>query len=127
LKTAYAAQQQKNASDAARKLWSILRRKQIAGEPSKRQEPIGPYLVDFYCPGAKFVIALDDGLPGKGRDLDAQTQWLTSQGYTVLRLNAEDVRRDASPTLKHLGRKFRMRDMPRSDSSEWASGPSNRT
>ncbi len=123
-KTAYAKQQRENASDAERRLWSILRRKQIKGQRFSRREAIGPYLVDFYCPGAKLVIELDDGLPDTARALDAQTQWLTSQGYQVARLKVEDVRRRPWPTVNQLARKFRLRDIPRIISLD---GPSNQS
>ncbi len=113
LKTAFARQSHKNASDAERRLWSILSRKHIKGERFKRHEPIGPYLVDFYCPGAKLVIDLDNGLPDEGRALEAKMQWLTSQGYRVLRVAAEDVRRNPWSTVKYLARRFRARDLPR--------------
>lgn len=126
-KTAFARQQRENASDAERRLWSILRRKHIKGERFRRREPLGPYLVDFYCPSAKLVINLDDGLPDEDRALQTETQWLTSQGYRVLRLKAEDVRRDPWPTVKYLTLRFRLRNLPPSEPSEWKSGPSNQS
>lgn len=114
LKTAFARQSHKNASDAERRLWSILSRKHIKGERFKRREPIGPHVADFICPGAKLAILLDDGLPDPGpQGIEAKMRWLISQGYQVLRLTAEDVRRNPWPTVKYLARRFRVRDLPR--------------
>jgi very-short-patch-repair endonuclease len=125
LVTAYAKQQYINAAEARRRLWAILRRKQIKGEPFTRQEPIGPYLVDFYCAGAKLAILLDDRLPDGGA-LDAEVRWLEQQGHTALRLGAEDVRRYPEQAAKLLGTRFKMRGQPRAKTKpEGYSGPSN--
>jgi len=50
-----------NMTDAEQKLWYRLRRKQINGWQVYRQKPIGPYIVDFYCPATGLVIELDGG------------------------------------------------------------------
>ena len=123
--TAYAKQQYVNTAEARRRLWRILHRKQINGEPFTRQEPIGPYLVDFYCAGAKLAILLDPRLPDGGA-LDAEIRWLEQQGHTVLRLGAEDMRRYPGQAAKLLGTRFKMRDQPRAKTKpEGYSGPSN--
>ncbi len=48
-------------TDAEQKLWYRLRRKQINGWQFYRQKPLGPYIVDFYCPSAGLVVELDGG------------------------------------------------------------------
>ena len=50
-----------NATDAERKLWQHLRRKQIQGLQFYRQRPLGKYVADFYCPAKKLVIEIDGG------------------------------------------------------------------
>ena len=128
METAFARQQRENASDAERRLWSILSRKQIKGERFRRKEPIGPYLVDFYCPGAKLAIELDSSEPGADlHAVETRTRWLTEQGYRVVRLRAEDVRRAPWPIVNQLARKFRLRNLPPSKPSEWNGGPSNQS
>src|SRR5260221_13241818 len=47
--TVLARQLRRNATDAERRLWSLLRRRQLAGFRFRRQVPIGPYIVDFAC------------------------------------------------------------------------------
>jgi very-short-patch-repair endonuclease len=126
--TAFSSQQKKNAAEAERRFWSILRGKHIKGERFKHREPIGPYTVDFYCAGAKLVILLDDGLPDKGpQGLEAKMRWLSSQGYQVVRLKAEDVRRRPWPIVHQLARQFRLRDIPPHEPDEWNTGPSNQS
>jgi len=51
----------KDATDAERKLWSILRDRQIAGLKFLRQYSVGSYILDFYCPEKRLAIELDGG------------------------------------------------------------------
>jgi very-short-patch-repair endonuclease len=98
------------ASDAERKLWSRLRRKQMALLRFRRQHPIGPYVVDFYCAAAKLVIELDGAQHGDDRAVAydaARTKWLEARGLHVLRIwnqeffeNPEEVLERIWQTLK---------------------------
>jgi very-short-patch-repair endonuclease len=76
-------------------LWRLLRR---ASPPIRRQHPIGGYVVDFYCPSAKLIIEVDGFAHDTGdrpqRDV-ARQAWLEEQGYSVVRIAAKDVLRDA--------------------------------
>jgi very-short-patch-repair endonuclease len=46
----------KNMTYAERKLWGKLRRRQLNSLQFVRQKPLGPYIVDFYCPVVRLVI-----------------------------------------------------------------------
>jgi branched-chain amino acid transport system permease protein len=48
-------------TDAEARLWLLLRDRRLAGWKFRRQHPIPPYIVDFYCDEAKLVIELDGG------------------------------------------------------------------
>jgi len=83
-------------------VWSRLRGRQIDGWKFRRQHPIGPYVVDFYCPAARLVVEID----GPGHDHPAQwayderrDAWLEAQGYGVVRINAEDISDDLGQAL----------------------------
>jgi very-short-patch-repair endonuclease len=76
----------KNATDAEQHLWWSLRRQQLDGLRFRRQTPIGPYIVDFFCPGAKLIVELDGGQHSQRTDYDYdRTRWLEQRGYRVLR------------------------------------------
>src|SRR5215216_4051714 len=45
-------------SVSEKKLWEKLRRKQL-GFAFKRQVPVGPYTLDFYCPEASLCVEVD--------------------------------------------------------------------
>jgi len=51
----------KNQSNAEKKLWSILRNRQLSGVKFRRQFSIGRYIVDFYSPEYRVGIEADGG------------------------------------------------------------------
>lgn len=51
----------KNSTDAERKLWQYLRKKQISGFKFRRQVVIEPYIVGFVCFEKKLIVELDGG------------------------------------------------------------------
>ncbi|MDT0507757.1 endonuclease domain-containing protein [Novosphingobium sp. MMS21-SN21R] len=77
-------------------LWQRLRICKVA--KFRRQHPVGRYILDFYCAGAKVCIEIDGishdmgGTPERDAVRDA---WLLTQGVRVLRVPARDVLRDA--------------------------------
>ena len=67
-------------------LWSRLRRRQVAGCKFRRQQVLGPYIVDFACLEEKLVIELDGGQHAAQRSYDQRrTRWLEQVGFRVLR------------------------------------------
>ncbi len=75
-------------TEAEQKLWNFLRRKHLAGFKFRRQQPVGPYILDFYCFEAKVAIELDGGghaLDDQRAYDDQRTQYLASQGIRILR------------------------------------------
>ena len=83
-----------SSTDAERKLWSLLRKRQLAGSKFARQFAVGPYVVDFVCREAALVVEVDGGQHnGSLADL-VRTQFLTGHGYGVLRFWNNEVLRD---------------------------------
>ena len=64
----------------------------------RRQHPIGPYVLDFYCAEARLAVEIDgishdfSDRPQRDANRDA---WLTERGLSVLRIAANDVMRNA--------------------------------
>ncbi|HEX4534904.1 MAG TPA: DUF559 domain-containing protein [Rhizomicrobium sp.] len=85
---------------AETKLWTLLRRKNMACLRFRRQQPIGSYVADFFCPAAKLIVELDGSQHGERAHLrrdDTRTKWLEAQGYRVLRIwNAEFLKHPES-------------------------------
>jgi very-short-patch-repair endonuclease len=82
---------------AEMRLWLRLSRRQLAGLRFRRQAPLGPYIVDFFCPERKLVIELDGDHHGHdgtaARDAE-RTAWLERGGLRVIRFTNEDVMRN---------------------------------
>jgi len=97
-----------NATDAERRLWRHLRQRQIDGFRFRRQQPIGPYFVDFFCPEAKLILELDGGQHTMREAADeARTEWLEARGYRVLRFWNNDVLQNSEGVLVRIGQALR--------------------
>ena len=44
------------------RLWNALRRRAVGGLKFRRQHPIGPFIVDFFCPSAQLIVEVDGSL-----------------------------------------------------------------
>ncbi|MBV8063298.1 MAG: endonuclease domain-containing protein [Nevskia sp.] len=82
----------RQSTDAERKLWSRLRNRQIEDAKFRRQQPIGPYVVDFACMEHHLIVELDGGhhLEQLAED-EARTAFLKKEGYRVLRFWDNEV------------------------------------
>ena len=81
-------------TDAERKLWSAIRRRQVQGCLFTRQKTIGRFIVDFYCASASLVIEVDGGqhCVDEGRESDLRRDVaLNALGLRVLRFSDRDV------------------------------------
>jgi very-short-patch-repair endonuclease len=89
------------ATESERKLWELLRKRQIHGHRFRRQFPIGPFIADFVCLERRVIIEVDGDIhesPGR-RDADIERDmWLASQRFRVLRLTNEVVMTDRELT-----------------------------
>jgi len=90
-----------NPTEAEKRLWSRLRRKQLGGYRFRRQSPIGGYVVDFVCPSRKIIIEVDGGQHSASRDAD-RTKWLEGEGYRVLRYWNHDVLENTDGVLNDI-------------------------
>ena len=73
-----------DATDAERKLWFVLSRRQVEGAKFRRQHPFGPYILDFYCEKTRLAVEVDGGQHTAERD-QVRTAYLNGQGVSVLR------------------------------------------
>ena len=90
-------------TDAERKVWSLLRRKQLAGFRFRRQVPLGPFVADFACHSARLVIEVDGGQHGVRVDHDEhRTKWLQRFGWRVLRSWNGDVLREPENVIEMI-------------------------
>jgi len=75
-------------TDAEHRLWTLLRNRRLGGFKFRRQHPIEPYILDFYCDDAKLAIELDGGqhnTAGARRSDRARTEYIAKRGIRILR------------------------------------------
>jgi len=78
-------------TSAERTLWHLLRRDQL-NLHFRRQHPIGPFVLDFYCAKAKLCVEIDGPVHAERQDYDRRrSEWLAKEGIRVLRFAADDV------------------------------------
>jgi len=78
-------------TDAERKLWQVLRGKQMEGARFVRQYSVGSYILDFYCPALRLAIEVD-GSQHIDNDYDTKrTKYLKEKDITVIRFWNNDV------------------------------------
>ena len=102
--TARARNLRSNMTDAEARLWRALRRDQLNGLHFRRQHPIGPFTVDFYCPSLRLAVEVDGGQHAeqvKQAD-DRRTSWLADKGVVVVRYWNNDVLSNLEGVLSDL-------------------------
>jgi very-short-patch-repair endonuclease len=94
-----------NTTPHERTLWRALKELPIDGTHFRRQAPIGPYVVDFFCPARRLVIELDGGHHNDDetakRDRERQL-WLEQEGYRVVRFWNSEIARDLAAVLERV-------------------------
>ncbi len=84
----------KTATPAERKVWGILKNRQIRNLRFFRQYSMNNYILDFYCPKIHLCIEADGG-QHSGEQNQAydkiRTEFLNSKGIYVLRFQNNDV------------------------------------
>ena len=95
----------RNPTEAEKKLWRHLRNRQILGAKFRRQQPFGPYILDFYCPEARLSVELDGGqhgvMSGACRDR-RRDEYLKREGVMVLQFWNDQVFREFDGVLETI-------------------------
>ena len=89
--TGRARRLRRDSTNAELKLWNRLRARTIDGCKFVRQEPIGPFIVDFVCRERRLVIEVDGAQHATDARDAVRDQWLSENRYRVLRFWNNDV------------------------------------
>jgi very-short-patch-repair endonuclease len=84
----------KSQTDAEKKLWSVLRNRQLNGIKFRRQFSIGRYILGFYAPEYKIAIEADGGQHYTDEGIIKDTMRaneLEVQGIRTLRFSDRDI------------------------------------
>ncbi len=99
----FALFQRSNPTQAEEALWDLLKTKQLEGYKFRRQHIIGNYIVDLVCLDKSLVVEIDGSihqLPENKKSDEVRTNWLTNQGFKVIRISNEDVLNKTDATLE---------------------------
>jgi very-short-patch-repair endonuclease len=92
-------------TEAEKRLWAKVRRKQLKECQFYRQKTIGNFIVDFYCPKARLVVEIDGGRhytqSGINRD-KIRDAFLTKQKLKVLRFSDREVLKDPDRVVQRI-------------------------
>lgn len=101
----YARELRQTQTEAEKKLWALLRNRQLKGKKFRRQHALADYIADFYCHECKLVIELD-GHFHKGGDAkeynEARTRLLNEYNMTVLRFWNAEVMNETEKVLEKI-------------------------
>jgi very-short-patch-repair endonuclease len=92
-------------TEAERLLWRRLRARGLNGFKFVRQEPIGPYFVDFVCREAKLVVEVDGATHSTDDEIrgdERRASFLRAQGYRITRVGNDDVYRNLDGVLETI-------------------------
>ena len=90
---------------AEKALWRELRRFPIGPSHWRKQAPVGPFIVDFICHGAKLVVELEGGVhyaPGAAERDDERREFLEGRGYDVLRFKNAEIKADIGLVVRTI-------------------------
>jgi very-short-patch-repair endonuclease len=89
---AFARSMRRDGAPAEKRLWQLLRARQLNGYKFRRQHPIGPFIADFYCAESRLVVELDgDSHEDRVAYDQKRTAFLEGQANRVLRIVNTDV------------------------------------
>jgi very-short-patch-repair endonuclease len=97
---------------AEARLWTCLKKNQLAGKKFRRQYSIGSYTLDFFCPEFRLAVELDGAVHFNviAAEHDAiRDAYLEKQGVRVLRFENWRVFEDLEFVLGVIRENFEMK------------------
>jgi predicted house-cleaning NTP pyrophosphatase (Maf/HAM1 superfamily)/very-short-patch-repair endonuclease len=101
----FARQLRKSQTDAEQLMWSLLRNRRLSNYKFRRQYPLVPYVLDFFCSDQRLAVELAGGQHNtvEGRRTDRRrTRFIENQGIKVLRFWNHDVLQDTDTVLEAI-------------------------
>ncbi|SDW60591.1 Very-short-patch-repair endonuclease [Thiocapsa roseopersicina] len=89
-------------TDAEQLLWRHLRAHRLDGQKFRRQQPIGPYIVDFVHFGARLIVEADGGQRNASDRDSVRDAWLGEQGFRVIRFWNHDILQNPEAVLSSI-------------------------
>jgi methionyl-tRNA synthetase len=108
----FARKLRQSQTDAESLIWLLLRDRRVGGAKFRRQHPIDPYVLDFYCHEARLAVELDGGQHGDTRAKDERrTAYLKDKGIDVLRFWDNEALKETEAVLEKIWEELMSRDV----------------
>ncbi|MCG8016948.1 MAG: endonuclease domain-containing protein [Candidatus Thiodiazotropha sp. 'RUGA'] len=101
-KRRFAKRLRQEMTDAEKLLWKHLRAHRLSDQKFRRQQPLGPYIVDFIHFGEKLIIECDGGQHNQSATDRKRDAWLNQQGFQVLRFWNHDILNNTESVLTEI-------------------------
>jgi very-short-patch-repair endonuclease len=106
-----------NSTKPEQVLWSLLRGRCLDGLKFRRQHPIEPYIVDFYCADEYLVVELDGESHNESVEYDQRrSECLERLGLIVVRVTNDDVLTNLDGVAEAILRVVRLQRLMRRES-----------
>ncbi|HEY8765725.1 MAG TPA: endonuclease domain-containing protein [Dehalococcoidia bacterium] len=93
----------RDATKSEEILWRVLRDRRFADYKFRRQRPVGPFILDFFCIETRLAIEIDGPIHAKKTAADrARQSALESLGIRFVRVPSELVERDLNAVLNQI-------------------------
>ncbi|MDH6357858.1 DUF559 domain-containing protein [Parabacteroides sp. PF5-9] len=79
-----------HATPAEKGLWKLLKNHQFEGLKFRRQQSIGKYIIDFYCPEIRLAIELDGQVHVGNEEYDEQRAIFIKEKMNIYILRYEN-------------------------------------
>jgi very-short-patch-repair endonuclease len=89
-------------TDSELRLWRLLRDRRLNGFKFRRQVPVGAYIVDFLCVGAKLIVEADGSQHAESPRDYVRDAYLERQGWKVLRFWNNEVLQNRAGVLETI-------------------------
>jgi len=93
-----------------------LKNRKLDGLKFRRQQSIGRYIVDFYCPEEKIIIELDGDAHGSYKKIEEDIERdreLAQSGYKILRFENRFVFQEIEWLKEQVRTNFKVKPPPR--------------
>jgi very-short-patch-repair endonuclease len=87
----FAKHLRRNATEAERAVWSMLRAGRLDGLKFKRQTQLGPYIADFVCFDQKLIVEIDGSQHAESERDERRDAYFAQAGYRTLRFWNNDA------------------------------------
>ena len=96
----------RDSTEAEKRLWAILRNRNLDGYKFRRQFTIDSYVVDFCCIAERLIIEIDGEQHADARKRydDARTRELKARGFRVLRFWNTEVLKETEGVVQEISR-----------------------